>query len=212
MIQEFTTDNILLKTPQYHKIKDIVQRLERGGTTASFAGNCISSTDIMQHLLSRVGIESEIVECQLAMIRDDGNTKDYVFVGYDNGSYPGQIDTHVVLVTKTEQPILIDLSLSHLLPKDKPFIIERVQNTELGKISEFNLENINLTYFEKKSVKLPNLHQKTLLQRIIGDQNAEKSLKLLRVLVICAVSLGLINFTLNVILIILRLYDVTWVE
>jgi hypothetical protein len=86
-----------------------------------------------------------------------------------------------------------------------------VNSTEPGKISEFNLENINITYFEKKNLKLPNIHQKTLLQRIVNDQNSEKLLKFLRVLVICAVTLGLVNFLLNVILIVLRLYDITWV-
>ncbi len=211
MVQEFTKDNILLKTPQYHKIKDVVQRLERGGGTENFSGNCISAADIMQHLLSRVGIESEIVECQAALIRDDGKTKDYVFIGYDNASYKGQIDTHVVLITKDENPILIDMSLGHLLPKDSPYIIERVNSEEPGKIAEYNLENINITYFEKKNLKLPNIHQKTLLQRIVNDQNSEKLLKLLRILVMCAVTLGLVNFLLNVILIILRLYDITWV-
>ena len=212
MSQEFTTDHLLLKTPQYHKIKDMLLRLERADNMAAFSGNCIAAADVVQHLLTRIGIESEIVECQAALIRDDGNSKDYVFVGYDNASYKGQIDTHVVVVTKDDQqPILIDISLGHLLPKNRPYIIERVNSSESGKIAEYNIENINITYFEKKSVKLPSIHQKTLLQRMVDNQNSEKSLKLLRILVACAVTLGLVNFMLNVILIVLRLYDITWV-
>lgn len=202
MSQEFTTDHLLLKTPQYHKIKDMLQRLEKADNMVAFSGNCIAAADVIQHLLTRIGIESEIVECQAALIRDDGKTKDYLFVGYDNASYKGQIDTHVVVVTKDDQqPLLINISLGHILPKNRPYVVERINSTEPGKIAEFNIENINITYFEKKNLKLPSIHQKTLLQRMVDSQNSEKSLKLLRILVTCAVTLGLVNFMLNVILI-----------
>lgn len=209
MSNEFTTNHELLRTPQYHKIRDMVERLEKGNAIKSFAGNCISTADIVQHLLSRVGISSKIVECQVCLIRDDGKTKDYVFVGYDNGSYEGQIETHTVVITEGERPILIDLSLGHLLPVDRKFIIEYVKIEENHKILELNIGNINITYFEKETVQLPNIHQKNLLQRLVSEQKFEKTLSTLKTFIICALGLGLINFTLNVILIVLRLFDIT---
>lgn len=209
MSNEFTTNHELLRSPQYHKIRDMIERLENGGAVKNFAGNCISTADIVQHLLSRVGISSKIIETQVCLIRDDGKTKDYVFVGYDNGSYEGQIDTHTVVITEGERPILIDLSLGHLLPSDRRFVVEYIKYDEPSKLLEMNIANINITYFEKQNIQLPNIHQKNLLQRIVGEQKFEKTLTTLKSFILCALALGLINFTLNVILIVLRLFDIT---
>jgi hypothetical protein len=116
-------------------------------------------------------------------------------------------------VTTDENPLLIDMSLAHLLPKDRPYIVERVKkNDDPNVISEFNLENITITYTEKKTIKLPSIHQKNLLDRIMNEQKLTTGIKHLRAFVMCAVGLGLVNFTLNVLLIILRLYNITWVE
>lgn len=213
MPQELTMDSELLKSPKYHKIKDIVRKLSQVTSVEQFAGNCISTADIIQHLISHAGIKCKIVECQVCLIRNDGSTQDFLFIGYDGRSYPGQIETHTIVITEDdEEPLLIDLSLGHIMPKDKPFIIEKLNGTKPGVISEFNINNINVTYTEKKSVKLPAIHQKTLLQRIVNEQEMAKNIKKLHLFIICAISLGLINFSLNVILIILRLYNITWVD
>ena len=212
MPHEFTMDSELLKSPRYHKIKDIVKKLSQVTTPEQFAGNCISTADIVQHLVSHAGIKCKIVECQVCMIRSDGTTQDFLFIGFDGRSYPGQIDTHTVVITEDEEPLLIDLSLGHVMPKDKPFIVEKLNGVKPGIIAEFNIGNINITYTEKKNVRLPAVHQKTLLQRIVNEQEMTKNISKLKIFVMCAVSLGLINFTLNVILIVLRLYNITWVD
>jgi hypothetical protein len=210
---ELTGDSAILKTPQYHKIKSIVDKLKNTNRLMNFAGNCVSTADIMQHLISHAGIPCKIIECQACLIRNDGDTQDYLFIGFDDKQYPGQIDTHVVVVTTDENPLLIDMSLAHILPKDRPYIVERVRkNDDPNIISEFNLENITITYTEKKMIKLPSIHQKNLLDRIMSEQKLTTGMKHLRAFVMCAVGLGLVNFTLNVLLIILRLYNVTWVE
>jgi hypothetical protein len=210
---ELTSDSAILKTPQYHKIRGIVDKLKNTNRLMNFAGNCVSTADIMQHLISHAGIPCRIIECQACLIRNDGESQDYVFIGYDDRQYPGQIDTHVVVVTTDENPLLIDMSLAHMLPKDRPYIVERVRkNDDPNVISEFNLENITITYTEKKMIKLPSIHQKNLLDRIMNDQKMNTTIKTLRTFVMCAVGLGLVNFTLNVLLIILRLYNITWVD
>ena len=210
---QLTSDSAILKTPQYHKIKGIVDKLKDTNRLMNFAGNCVSTADIMQHLISHAGIPCKIIECQCCLIRNDGETQDYLFIGYDDKQYPGQIDTHVVVVTTDENPLLIDMSLAHVLPKDRPYIVERMKKTDdPSVISEFNLENITITYTEKKAIRLPSIHQKNLLDRITNEQKLTTGVKTLRTFVMCAVGLGLINFTLNVLLIILRLYNITWVE
>lgn len=212
MPYELTMDSELLKSPRYHKIKDIVKKLSQVTSPEQFAGNCISTADIVQHLVSHAGIKCKIVECQVCMIRNDGETQDFLFIGFDGRSYPGQIDTHTVVITEDEEPLLIDLSLGHVMPKDKPFIVEKLNGSKLGVIAEFNIGNINITYTEKKNIRLPAVHQKTLLQRLVTEQEMTKNISKLKIFVICAVSLGLINFSLNVILIFLRLYNITWVD
>lgn len=211
--QELTTNSDLLKKPQYHKVKEIVRKLQGNNMIVNFAGNCIGAADVMQHLLSHAGIPCKIVECQACLIRNDGTTQDYLFIGYDNKQFTGQLDTHVVVITTDDCPMLIDLSLGHVLPKDQPYIVEmlsRAADPEV--IAEYNIANINITYSVKKSIKLPNVHQKNLLDRILSEQNMAKTVATLKTFVICAVSLGLVNFLLNVILIVLRLYNVTWVD
>lgn len=212
MPYELTMDSELLKSPRYHKIKDIVKKLSQVTSPEQFAGNCISTADIVQHLVSHAGIKCKIVECQVCMIRNDGETQDFLFIGFDGRSYPGQIDTHTVVITEDEEPLLIDLSLGHVMPKDKPFIVEKLNGSKPGVIAEFNIGNINITYTEKKNIRLPAVHQKTLLQRLVTEQEMTKNISKLKIFVICAVSLGLINFSLNVILIFLRLYNITWVD
>lgn len=214
---EFTDDSLLLKNPQYHKIRDMLASLIRNQDASAFAGNCVATCDIVQALLSQIGISSKIIECQVCVVKNIDGNRNYMFVGYDNYSYPGQIDTHTIVITEDDNPILIDLTLGNHLPAEHQFIIERVgdpkQSTN-GKevIAEYQYRNAEVTYFVKKNLRLANIHQKNLVQRIVSEQKIDDSLKLLKKFVICALALGAINFTLNVALIILRLYDITWVE
>ncbi len=220
---EYTNDPGLLRTPQYHKIKECIDSLSRTGDSRSFAGNCVATCDIFQTLLSQLGIPCKIMECQVCITQEVDGNKNYMFVGYDNYSYPGQIDTHTIVVTEGENPIIIDLSLGHLLPSDKQYIIERVNTSKkslssehkenAGKdvFAEFDFGSCGLTYYEKKNLRLPSIHQKNLIQRIVNEQNVEKSLDALKLFIIGALTLGIINFSLNIILIVLRLFDVSWV-
>jgi len=220
---EFTNDPSLLKTPQYHKIKECIESLSRTGDTKSFAGNCLATCDIFQTLLSQLGIPCRIVECQVCITQEIDGNNNYMFVGYDNYSYPGQIDTHTIVVTEGDSPIVIDLSLGHLLPNNKQYIIEKLgikqfesintHITNAGKdiLAEFDFGCCSVTYYEKKNIRLPSIHQKNLIQRIIGEQNIEKTLNGLKWFVIGALTLGIINFSLNITLIVLRLFDIKFV-
>ena len=207
---EFTEDKLLLKNPQYHKIRDMLASLIRNQDKSAFAGNCVATCDIVQALLSQIGISSKIVECQVCVVKNIDGNRNYMFVGYDNYSYPGPIDTHTVIVTEDDNPILIDMTLGNHLPPDHQFIIERVgdpkQNTD-GKeiIAEYQYRNAEVTYFVKKNLRLSNIHQRNLVQRIIAEQQIEKNLKLLKAFITCALILGLVNFTLNVTMILLSI-------
>lgn len=207
---EYTTDSALIKTPQYHKIKECIDSLIKTHGAKSFYGNCVATCDIFQTILSQYGISTKIMECQACIVVEKDAGKNYKFVGYDNYSYPGQIDTHTVLVTEGDKPVIIDLSLGHVLPPDRPFIVERVKpSKEKDVITELQFSNFQITYSEKKTVRLTSVHQKNLLQRIAVENNLQKEVSLLKLFIMAAVSLGLVNFTLNIVLIVLRLFDIT---
>ncbi len=208
-----TNDKELEKDPHFHKIAEMIDMMVQNGTAYNFSGNCIAAADIIQHLLSGVGISSRILECKVSVIKDNPDqSKSYLFVGYDNNSYKGQVDTHVVVVTESSNPILIDMSLIYALPQDHPFVVEKASlSTNGDKIGEYKIGDVTMTYLEKQKLKLANIHQKNLLQRLVNEQLVERSLKSLKAFVIVAVTLGLINFTLNIILIFIRLYDIKWI-
>ena len=114
----------IFKSPEVVKITEIVDKLFSSGMAVNFAHNCIAASDILQASLYSMGIKSKIVEVQLNVFRQDANGEnDYLYIGYDSVSFPDQIDTHVVVVTDTTVPMLIDLSLGHILPKDKNIVI-----------------------------------------------------------------------------------------
>jgi hypothetical protein len=209
---EMTTDSAVEKTQTYKKIKESIELLFKSSGHQFFYGNCVSSCDILQNVLSQIGIKSKIVECQAIAIRQNSNEKNFFFVGYDGNASLGQIDTHTIVIVEDEIPLLIDISIGHIFLPENKIVLERLNSNKPGVIAEYQFGEYTLTYKEKLNIKLPAIHQKNLLQRIISDQNLEKTVKTLKVFIICAVSLGLLNFVLNVTLIILRLYNVQWVD
>ena len=214
---EFTNDKLLLKNPQYHKIRDMLTSLLRNQETSAFAGNCVATCDIVQALLSQIGISSKIIECQVCVIKNIDGNRNYMFVGYDNYSYPGQIDTHTIVVTEDNNPILIDMTLGHHLPQDHQYIIERIsdskKNTD-GKeiIAEYTFKNAEITYFAKKNLRLANIHQKNLVQRLVDEQKFKATMAFMQKMMYVTLGIALVNFLLNLIMIVLRLYDITWVD
>ena len=68
-------------------------------------------------------------------------------------------------------------------------------------IAEFEIANITLTYSVKKDIKLPAVHQKNLLERIISEQEQarllqtqSKEINMIRWIVTASVTMAIINF------------------
>ena len=195
----------IFKSPEVVKITEIVDKLFSSGMAVNFAHNCIAASDILQASLYSMGIKSKIVEVQLNVFRQDANGEnDYLYIGYDSVSFPDQIDTHVVVVTDTTVPMLIDLSLGHILPKDKNIVIIPAATDEENVIGKIQVSNLSLTYFIKRNVKLPNLHQKNMVQRMLEDQKTNQKVEWIQKIVNILLLFSLINFTLNSILIVLK--------
>lgn len=208
---EFTNDKSLLSDPEYLIIKQILLDIYKTTNSQHFFGNCVASCDIIQNILSKNNINSRIVECQVSAIKEySNNEKQYFFIGYDNHTYPGQIDTHTILITESTKPILIDVSIGYIFAdtNNKNVIVEKLCSKNDSILSEYVFDNVTITYTNKKILRLPSVHQKNLMQRIVTEQNNEKSLNVLRIFIMIAVSLGVINFTMNALIIILRLFDI----
>jgi len=198
-------DDKVRKSPQFHKIIELLNKLEQGGILGRLSGNCVTASDMIQTMLAQVGIESEVIECQACIYRQ-GEAVEFFFLGYDDTAFAGQVDTHLVVVTKTQVPILIDVSISHLLPYEHPFIVEGVaESKDPTTISEFEYPNFKLTYQKKKNIRVPHLHQKTLLSRFADETKTKAMLKKLGWVVWAGIALGLLNLILNVSLVSIKL-------
>jgi hypothetical protein len=210
MFRRYNSSNIdsrdkLLLSPQFLKIQETLTKIHASGVSVNFPGNCISTAEMLQSVLQDQGIETQITEVQLVITRNTGLEAEYLFVGYDNQSFAGQIDTHVVLITKTEQPILIDASLGHVLPTDHPWVVEYLPlNHKVEMLAEYTVANLHLAYTRKKIPRLANLHEKTILQKTLDDLSLRRDLRTIRFVVFIAIGIGMINFTLNMTLIILK--------
>ena len=205
MEKQFTLDNDLLKDPQFHKIKQLIEKIERTHVVENMRGNCISACDTMQHLLHQIGIDSEIVEVELTITRDGSQqANDILFIGFDDKEYQGQIDTHVVLRTKNKVPLIIDMSLAHVLPIDHPYIIERLndKNNEMG---VYSLLNFTLSYTFKKNIKLHSIHQKNLISRFLDEQNKIDKINFTQKLAYWAVGISVLDVIINCIILTHRL-------
>jgi len=211
---KYTTNSDLWNNSKFKTIQKNLDLLFKSTGNQFFFGNCVSSCEIIQQILSQEGLKCKIVECQVSVIKNGPNDeKQFFFVGYDGNSIPGQIDTHTIIVVEDEYPILIDVSIGYVFLPDQRVVIEKINSikNDSNLIATFAIENFIITYKEKTIVRLPSIHQKSLIQRFISEQQTEKTVKFLKFLVVIAVGLGVVNFILNILLIFIRLYDIKWV-
>ncbi len=209
---KFMSNNLPLKSsdevfnsPEASKIFEVINSLYESGVAVNFAHNCIAACDILQAALHNIGIKSKIVEVHLNAFRNDSaGNNDYLYIGYDSVTFPGEVDTHVVVITDTKEPILIDLSLGHVLPSDKNRIMVKC-NPNDKYLASLDVGNLKLSYFVKTSIKLPALHQKNVVERLIEDRKTRDTLEQLKIFIYFLMTISIVNFTLNGILIVLKM-------
>lgn len=199
------SNNSELKSiPEYFKIVGVIESLLQAGTLQKLQGNCVVAAELICSLLDGLGIKSRIVECQLTITKNSDPIELY-FIGFDNIGFKGELDTHLVVVTQTDIPILVDASIGHFLPTDRPVVIEKCSDHATKNIALIEFDSYILNYQYKNSIKLPSLHQKNILQRIQYETNIERTLKFLKLFVIGVAAFSIINFILNWTLIILKM-------
>ena len=188
-----TTSEELKKDSDYKKVANIIYKLIEGGITFAAKGYCISVADIVYTLLKQNNIPCKILECHLAITN---KIEDKVYaMGFDDlKDILTKADTHVVVVTETKIPMVIDVSIAHMLPNNIQGIIDiLVDDNHGGIFANIDTPFISLTYQRKKQNSIPMLHERSILNRINTDIKIFNSLKYLKYIVIGALLISLLN-------------------
>lgn len=188
-------DEELKNTLEYQKVMGIINGLWQGGTIKRAPGYCLSVSDMMLKLLNTQGVKSRLAECSVTVITQDPPT--ISMIGHDGvkTGMKDEMDNHIVVITDTEIPMLIDLSVFHFSElTNKPFIVERLSPSETCNLSEYTFENSRWMYEEKLDSKVPYLHQQSILDRINLDKKVEKNFGLVNKILIVLSIITSLNF------------------
>lgn len=188
---KLSDDQELREDDTYKEIIEVVKQLWETNVIARAPGYCFSISDMIYTLLQHRGINCEIVECQLMVHRREPPVM--IALGYDHRpDGPMDVTTHVVVVTKTRIPILIDLSIGNLQPDQVRLIVERANGLN-GTIATLDLGSTTWIYTKKRDQKFPGFHQRSIVERIETDQRVKKELSWLKVLVVTAIVIAGLN-------------------
>jgi hypothetical protein len=95
--------------------------------------------------------------------------------------------------------VLIDASISDKISPFSPVIIERADSLpeEILGLYTYQKDNLNLKllYKQKTNQKIGEVYYKTFVDRINTDNKIFKSLNLLKILVVVALTISALNFT-----------------
>ena len=193
-----TKSDVLKSTSEYKTVSELVQNLIESGLSKMGEGYCISVSDIVFNILNQHGIKAHLMEVQLSAV-DHINDRHYM-VGFNTTFQQNshtQVSTHVVVITDTEVPMLIDLCIAHRLPQGYQCIIDKAINEGDKVLCKVEHNGWSYIYQEKKEgIGIPQLHQISILERISTDKkifDEMKSLKTLNVIGIGLSAFAVIN-------------------
>lgn len=183
---------------QVKQVTRILQVLAKDGLLQHFQGNCVLASDVIQHMLDAEGIRSRLVEVTLLVSRQQENGgRATSLVGY-NITPPGDsVDTHVVVITEGEQPLLVDASIGHILRNPQMVVIVPVSDIEPDVLCRHQDLNTELVYRIKKNIRLPAIHQKDLITRIKAENDLRTRVNTLYRVVLIIVVFAVVNFSMN---------------
>lgn len=209
-MQSFIFDEKVTLDPQFTDVKNVIDSLWQGGIIQRGAGYCLGMSDIVQKMLAHKGVKSKIVECKLIVLKKNppsmhliGQNK--IFTEVDISKDEVKVDTHVIIITDTKIPMLIDTSIGHVNEKI-PYVCGEVNGKE-NVLAEYKVDDSEWIYLKKPIEVLPELHQKSLIDRIRTDMDVAKSIKFMKIIITCIICFSIVNFTLNMIAIILKLLN-----
>lgn len=177
--------NILEKDKKIKIVFELINDLLKCGTIQNGNGYCLAMADLFQKLLSFNGVESDLVECSLLIIDSNHNPPQLTLIGYESNlkTATDQMQNHVVLVTKTSIPLLIDLSVFNRV-EGVPHVIGTLDEDESTTLSSISINNALFKYSKKPVSSIPYLHQKSIIDKIKHDEKVSHDLQLIKKLII----------------------------
>jgi hypothetical protein len=181
----------------FDKVQEIIQELWEDGLIQRGRGHCYSMSDIIHKLLFHHGIDSYLQECQLMVAKKD--ISDLMLIGYsmaDNISDSvTQVKTHVICITKTKEPILIDLSVYGIV-NDVPYICEKIDKDVKNLTSKFTFPDGSFIYSKKSTnYQLPQLHERSIIDRIETDNKIFSNIKYIKIFLCVLFVVSSVNLT-----------------
>lgn len=184
------------ETKDFKKVKDVVSKLIAAGTSKMGEGYCISVSDIVFNILRHNGIKCHLLEVQLSIL--DKKTGYTAMVGFHNDKILAdhtKVNTHVVVVTETDIPLIIDMSVAHRLPDGMQCILVKADGTEDKVLSEFDFNQCSMIYQQKtdlvENVPFPHIHQISILERMATDKTLFESISHLKKLNYVSIALSI---------------------
>jgi hypothetical protein len=183
----------------YAKIRSFIETIETTGTLYRSSGHCIGVSDMIKKLLEGVGITSRLVECNLAILINDEEESVVRFIGYKDGEGINpelESPTHVVCITETEIPFLIDLSI-YGMDKKVNFIfypILKEFSDHKKNILTVKTKTTTFVYNERKTNTLIDLHEKSIIDRINTDLKLQNKINNINKVIIGLSAFIILNF------------------
>jgi len=202
-----TLDKELAETPDYKTVQRVILDLYYGGIIQKGGGYCISMSDMIRTLLLQNGIDASLLECKLTIIKT--NPPGLSLIGHHGlrkSNDFSDIDTHIVCVTNTTIPMLIDLSIHDFQP-GIPFICERINGVNIKDetdqssdvISKYEFGNNSTWIYQTREVqRIPRQHQIGIIDRFKTDARVFDDIKWLKILSYLGVAFAVVNFVINV--------------
>jgi hypothetical protein len=188
-----THDEALKETKDYKDVTDILNKLISTGLTKMGEGYCISVSDIVYNLLSQNKIKCHLAEVQLSVVNKI--TTETHMIGYETTYQQNsaqRVSTHVVVITDTEIPMLIDMSIAHRLPAGYQAVVAKAEDFGSKVLTTFDFKDYGFIYQEKKEgISVPSLHQVSILDRIATDQKIFQEIKHLKTLNYIGISVSI---------------------
>lgn len=186
-------DQELIETRDYQIVIAVVRELWSGGIIARGSGYCLSMSDMIQTLLKQQGIESHLEECKLTILGiDPPNFKIIGQTGlWQPDRRPDDVDTHVVCVTDTDIPMIIDLSV-YSFRDEVPYVVERL-NGRAGFLAELDFTQSRWVYQRKDRPRLVDQHQTSILDRMETDRRVKRQITWLQWAVIAVMVIAGLN-------------------
>jgi hypothetical protein len=187
------------ETEYFKTIEGIIYNLKNSGMLDAGSGYCVSMSDIVHKLLHKEGIKSQIVECSLMVsLKDPPGLFLMGYPGFNQNNFDKDkmLSTHVVCITETEVPILIDLSVGNIDSNISFICAPIVKNYSHTNLAEFDFITSTWTYTKKQDteMELPKLHQRSILDRIKLDNQIQSQIGIIQKLVVLALSVSCLNF------------------